>query len=106
MQQPPPNPNEQFGGRVPAEITLSCLLVLLITANICVMVKCRVHKNLNSFVIMTCLTVLQCIRMITFIWRLTKDEYSVQTWVWYRVVTDWCNYLLGLIAIVLFVQWH
>lgn len=25
---------------------------------------------------------------------------------WYRIVTDWTNFLLGVIALVLIVQWH
>ena len=63
-------PSEEFPGRVPTEILLSCLLVLVITANVCVFFKSKVYKNFNSSSILVLLTILQIFRLITFLRRL------------------------------------
>ena len=69
-------PNDYYAWRVPIEIALSALLVLVITANIFVVLKCKVYKNYNSLTIMFCLTVIHFIRLITFLKRITEDKYS------------------------------
>ena len=99
-------PNAAFPARVPTDIVFITLLVLLITANISVVIKCKVYKNFNSMCIMVFLTVLQFLRLITYFRRVVKNEYSLDMWVWYRATTDLCNYLLSVVALVLLVQWH
>ena len=54
--EPIPPPNEEFPGRVPTDITFSCLLILVIVANIFIVIKLKVYKNFNSFIILVCLT--------------------------------------------------
>ena len=96
-------PNEYFGWRVPIEITLSALLVLVITANIFVVLKCKVYKNYNSLTIMFCLTIMHFIRLSTFLKRIVGDKYSKDQWVWYRITSDLANYLLQIISLVLLI---
>ena len=96
-------PNEKFPGRVPSELCLSAILAILVAINIIVIVKLQVYKQMNSMTIMVALTLLQVIRMITYIWRVVENDWSVNTWVWYRVTTDWTNFLLGVISLVLIV---
>ena len=43
---------------------------------------------------------------MTYMWRILANEWSLEQWAWYRLTTDWTNYLLGVIALVLIVQWH
>ena len=99
-------PNAAFPGRVPTDIVFIALLILLITANISVVFKCKVYTNFNSMCIMVFLTVLQFLRLITYFRRVIVNEYSLDMWVWYRATTDLCNYLLSVVALVLLVQWH
>ena len=100
------SPNEEFPGRVATELTLSALLILVITANIVIILKLKVYKNFTSMSIMVCLTVIQLLRLLTYLLRVLTNEYSQRQWVWYRITTDLANYLLGIVAIVLLVQWH
>ena len=100
------NGNSEAAGNVPIEITLCVLLVLLIAANIVVFVKSKVYSNFNSASILACLTLLQVLRLINFMHRLVKPAYVLDAWVWYRSITDLTNYLLGVISIVLLVQWQ
>lgn len=100
------NPNEDFPARIPVEILLSCLLVLVITANICVFFKGKVYQNFNSSSILVCLTILQILRLITFMHRLIQNKNVIDDWVWNRVVTDLTNYFLGVVSVILFAQWY
>ena len=56
--------------------------------------------------IMVCLTVIQLLRLMTYILRVVTDKYTTTQWVWYRITTDLANYLLGIVALVLLAQWH
>jgi len=100
------DPDSDFPGRVPTEITFICLLLLMIGANLYVIVKCKVYQHFNKMVIMFCVTLLQLVRLVMYLWRATTDKYSISGWVWYRLVTDSTNFLLGIVALVLFIQWH
>ena len=93
-------------GRVITEITLSVFIAMIIVANITIIVKCKVYKNLNSMMIMCAITTMQIIRLANYIWRLIADKWCTDYWEWYRLMTDWTNYLLGVIALVLIVQWY
>ena len=53
--------------------------------------------------IMCAMTAIQVIRLTTYIWRLVVNKWATDTWMWYRVVTDWTNYLLCVIALVLLI---
>ena len=75
--EPSSLPNEELPGRIPTEITLIVLLGLLITANITVIFKCKVHKNLNSLIILCAMTIIQLIRIVTYIWRLINNKWSM-----------------------------
>eukprot|EP00353_Schmidingerella_taraikaensis_P001507 CAMPEP_0185599726 /NCGR_PEP_ID=MMETSP0434-20130131/82897_1 /TAXON_ID=626734 ORGANISM="Favella taraikaensis, Strain Fe Narragansett Bay" /NCGR_SAMPLE_ID=MMETSP0434 /ASSEMBLY_ACC=CAM_ASM_000379 /LENGTH=180 /DNA_ID=CAMNT_0028229227 /DNA_START=84 /DNA_END=626 /DNA_ORIENTATION=- len=57
-------------------------------------------------IIMIAMTLIQFIRLLMFIWRLIANQWSSEGWVWYRISTDFTNYLLGVIALVLIIQWH
>mmetsp|Transcript_15865 Transcript_15865/g.19983 ORF Transcript_15865/g.19983 Transcript_15865/m.19983 type:complete len:110 (+) Transcript_15865:182-511(+) len=57
-------------------------------------------------IIMIAMTLIQFIRLLMFIWRLIANQWSSKVWAWYRISTDFTNYLLGVIALVLIVQWH
>ena len=100
------SPSDHFPGRVPTDIAFSAVLVLVITANVAVIFKCQIYRIFNSMVIMTFLTLLQTIRLITFLVRIFQDKYSEEQWVWYRVQTDLCSYLLSIVNIILLMQWY
>lgn len=74
--------------------------------NITVTFRYKVYKNLNSMLIICAMTILQAIRMITYVWRIFKNEWAVYDWAYYRIVFDWTNFMLQMIALVLIVQWH
>ena len=99
-------PNDTFKGRVAVELTLSAILILIISSNIVIVIKLKVYKNFTSMSIMVCLTVVQVLRLLTYILRVTTDKYSHEQWLWYRITTDFANYLLGIVALVLLAQWH
>lgn len=100
------SPNEEFPARVPLDITFSAILLVLLTINVYIVVKLKVHENCNSLAIMACLSVIEAMRICIFIWRILENKYSQEEWFWYRATTDLANYLLGIIAIILLAQWH
>ena len=57
-------------------------------------------------IIICAVTLLQTIRMVTYMWRIIDDSWSIHNEIVYRIDTDWTNYLLGIVALVLVVQWH
>ena len=56
--------------------------------------------------IMVCLTIILLDRLVTYLIRVIHNEYDDEIWVWYRISTDIVGYLIGIIAIVLLMQWH
>ena len=68
-----PSPNEEFPARVPIDITYSAVLLILITVNIYTVLKLKIYGNFNSLMIMFCLTAIEIIRMLTFIWRVVNN---------------------------------
>ena len=53
--------------------------------------------------IMVAITLIRAVRMTTFVWRITMNHWATDSWMWYRLVTDWTNFLLGVIALVLLI---
>ena len=76
------------------------------TANVVTIFKCQVHTNNHSLTIMSCLTIVLLIRLVSFLFSIFKDEYSIDHWVWYRLTQDICNFLLCIMQLILLVQWH
>jgi len=52
------------------------------------------------------LTILQILRLITLMRRLVTTRYATDDRVWNRVVADLTNYLLGVVSIILLIQWQ
>jgi len=98
--------NDEFPARMTVEIMFCCLLVLVITANIWVFIRSKVYKNFNSSSILVCLTLLQILRLITYMQRLITGHNVNEDRKWNRMTTDLCNYLIALVSIILFAQWH
>ena len=78
----------------------------MITANVCVFVKCRVYENWTTIAILGSVTLILLFHLFTFIDRLVRNTYSEDQWVWYRIMEDFANYLIGIISIILLVQWY
>ena len=58
---------------MPLDITYSAVLLILITVNIYTVLKLKIYGNFNSLMIMFCLTAIEIIRMLTFIWRVVNN---------------------------------
>ena len=99
-------PSDVIRGRVALDTMFTILVFLVITANVYFVLKLKVYKNFNSMSIMISITIIQLLRLCTYIIRLVTDKFSEDMWAWYRITTDISNYLLGVVAIVLLVQWQ
>lgn len=73
---PTDSPNDQFPGRVATELSLSAILILVLTANFVLIIKLKVYSNCNSMGIMMSVTVILCLRLITYLMRVIQDKYS------------------------------
>lgn len=91
---------------MPTEITFSALLVLGITANACIVVKCKVYKNVHSATIMACLTSVMLIRLMFYIRDMVVVYKANESWVFTRLTQDICNFFLSIMELILLVQWH
>ena len=102
---PTPDPEDEFPEKRPIELIFTALIVMVITADIAVIVACKVYKNWSSSFLMGATVLLILFRLIDYSFRLLKPRFSVNYPYWERIEVDMPSYVFGIISIVLLFQW-